>query len=796
MSLAKLPGAGLVLLLCFHTGFSQQLRLGNNPFTVEKSAVLELQSNNQGLLFPRITDTLLINALNPPDGMVIYFMPLRQLLVRANGFWKIVQSNGAIINLNGLAGATQTFATGTAGTDFNIASAGTVHTFNLPSASATARGLVTTGAQTIAGSKTFSSAPVFSSFTQGSVLYAGSGGLLSQSNSSFFWDATNSRLGIGTSSPASALHVTGTNPLTLTGLVTGLATDSILTVLNGVVKKIHPSVLTSSSGSGWLLTGNAGTNPSTNFLGTTDAQPLIIKTSNTQVGRFDANSLALGIGATVNNATHSFAFGNNAAVAFSITNALALGGSAAVNGSNSFAIGTSAVANSPTSFALGNAATVAFGVTDAMALGTNATANAVNSIAIGGNGNASFKTTAAGISGIAIGKAATANANYSIAIGDSAIAAFVSSPPIAIGKSAFVNGANSVGIGTSTNISNVSNATAIGANTSVTASNSTAIGYNAAVTQSDAIVLGDKSNPNLAVGIGTDNFTNGAREKLLVDAGNVSTSYNVISGKGTVNNYLQLNIQNRSAGDVASSDLVATANNGTETTNFVDLGINSSGFTNTTYPIIGGANNAYLYSTGNDFVIGNGTLSKNLLFFTGGFAAANERMRITGTGSVGIGTTAPSTSLHVRTGTANDGGLRLENLTNTAPVTTGTAVLGVDATGKVVRAKTPLYYSGTGTTANTEEVTKIWVADFANNATGTPTVTIPSNVAFSNILSIQVTAKGGPALTTAPIISVTSNTLTTVTVRLIESRTLALLGETTEPHTDTNTRIYIRVEGN
>lgn len=148
------------------------------------------------------------------------------------------------------------------------------------------------------------------------------------------------------------------------------------------------------------------------------------------------------------------------------------------------------------------------------------------------------------------------------------------------------------------------------------------------------------------VGIGSSSFNGTAPEKLLVDAG-TTTSFNVISGKGTINNYLQLNIQNRSATGSASSDIVATSDNGSETGNFVDMGINSSAYTNTSLPILGGINTAYLYATGRDFVIGNGSSSRNLIFFTNGFNTTDEKMRILSTGNVGIGLTAPADKLSV-----------------------------------------------------------------------------------------------------------------------------------------------------
>jgi len=62
-------------------------------------------------------------------------------------------AGSGITSLNGLSAGTQTFATGTAGTDFAISSVTSTHTFNIPSSSASNRGLLTSTDWTTFNSK-------------------------------------------------------------------------------------------------------------------------------------------------------------------------------------------------------------------------------------------------------------------------------------------------------------------------------------------------------------------------------------------------------------------------------------------------------------------------------------------------------------------------------------------------------------------------------------------------------------------------------------------------------------------
>jgi hypothetical protein len=78
------------------------------------------------------------------------------------------------------------------------------------------------------------------------------------------------------------------------------AAGSAIRIVNEAGTVTCQSAGTSSSPApaAWSLTGNKGTNPATDFLGTTDAQPLIVKTNNKEALRVDAaGRLGVGTGA-------------------------------------------------------------------------------------------------------------------------------------------------------------------------------------------------------------------------------------------------------------------------------------------------------------------------------------------------------------------------------------------------------------------------------------------------------------------------------------------------------------------
>ncbi len=158
----------------------------------------------------------------------------------------------AAFTLNTLTASTQTFATGTSGTNFNISSSGSTHTFNIPDAAAAARGLVSTGTQSFTGNKTF----------------------------------------IGATSVSGAFA--GSSTVTFNALTSGAAADSIVTIdASGNLKKRNVAAITANN---WGITGNSNIGAG-NFLGTSDNNSLRLRTNNTERMVIDNNGNT-GIGVT------------------------------------------------------------------------------------------------------------------------------------------------------------------------------------------------------------------------------------------------------------------------------------------------------------------------------------------------------------------------------------------------------------------------------------------------------------------------------------------------------------------
>ncbi len=282
----------------------------------------------------------------------------------------------------------------------------------------------------------------------------------------------------------------------------------------------------------WGLTGNAGTDPFNNFIGTTDANPLVFRVQNAYAGRLTNNGMV--------------ALGWGAANVLSDGSIVAIGKHALLNngtGSNGLdaryntAIGSAALTtntkgylNTATGFEALKANTIGNGNT---ASGAQALLNNNDGDFNTATGNQALRTNTTGNSNTAYGNGALStnvSSSFNTALGSDALLTSTGGSNTAVGASALkatTDGVSNVAVGSSSLINNVSgntntaigsgsllsnlsgsSNTALGRNADVTAgnlTNATAIGAFAKVGSSNSLVLGASENaavPNVNVGIG------------------------------------------------------------------------------------------------------------------------------------------------------------------------------------------------------------------------------------------------------------------------------------------------------
>jgi hypothetical protein len=196
---------------------------------------------------------------------------------------------------------------------------------------------------------------------------------------------------------------------------------------------------------------------------------------------------------------------------------------------------------------------------------------------------------------------------------------------------------------------------------------------------SNTVTIGNSAN--------TANYLNGVTNL----AAGTMTNTTGVDLTGSINDFFQYNVKNSSTGTGAQSGYSATANNGTNTTGFAWMGINNSNFNNPQTYNIGGASDVSFLGAGNDMYIANSNSTKSIILSTGTGAGSapyfNERMRITSTGNVGIGTASPTATFEVN-GTSKLGGATTiagaATFTSTVAITSGAGlgkVLTSDASG-------------------------------------------------------------------------------------------------------------------
>jgi hypothetical protein len=434
----------------------------------------------------------------------------------------------------------------------------------------------------------------------------------------------------------------GTQNISTTGnLTAGATTVSGLTIgtslwpanAAGVLTNNGTGTLSWAASSGWNVTGNAGTVDGTNFIGTTDNVPLNFRVFNQRAGRIEVASATA-------NSFYGYRSGNVNTGNFNT----AIGYEAMLNnttGRDNAAVGYRAMLNNTTGFenaALGRLA---------LELNTTGIANtAIGSRAL--NKNTASENTAVGTE--ALFNNTTAGANTAVGVlslaantagFNSALGAFsmqsntTGTQNAALGYRALIS--NTTG-SLNTAIGNSAGVTSIPANANTTGSqntylgynsgpgtttqlfNATAIGANAAVSQSNSLVLG---------GI---NGVNGATSSTNVGIGTTTPAQTLDVNGNTLLRGSFVGIGGATTA-IGSAGLVLQDDNGAGGFGGMYINSNATGLPFYGYAL-GGASNTWTYLDGTTWKVWN----------------AGDRLSVTSSGNVGIGTTTPSTRLHIAGG--------------------------------------------------------------------------------------------------------------------------------------------------
>lgn len=147
---------------------------------------------------------------------------------------------------------------------------------------------------------------------------------------------TQGGTGLTTYAKGDVLIATGTNTV---GVVAASATDGYVFTWDAA-SGLPMWKAASGGGGGWSLTGNAGTTPGTDFIGTTDLKDLVFKANNTISGFINLDKFSVAWGAFAGNYTNVTGAGNTSFGYQSLA--------AVTTGANNLGFGTRSLQNNTT----------------------------------------------------------------------------------------------------------------------------------------------------------------------------------------------------------------------------------------------------------------------------------------------------------------------------------------------------------------------------------------------------------------------------------------------------------------